>query len=76
VVDWGPLPAEAAEVVRRTAAARARRPHDPRLARPEEVDEIRIVAAWTAVHEPAELVLDDGLDAERISRFLSDEANG
>ena len=59
VVDWGPLPESSAEIERRTAAARDRRPADPRVIKPEEVDEIRIVAAWTAEHEPKSLPLDE-----------------
>jgi hypothetical protein len=73
VIDWGPLPEQPGEVLRRTRAAVAARPSDPRLIRPEEVDEIRIVAAWTAAHEPAELNLEAPLDSSRLGRFLEAE---
>jgi hypothetical protein len=41
--------------------------------RPEEVDEIRIVAAWTAAHRPPGLPLEEGLDSSRLRRFLEAE---
>ncbi|MEA2481630.1 MAG: polymerase subunit epsilon [Thermoleophilaceae bacterium] len=56
VVDWGPLP-EPHALERRTGAALERRPGP---LRPEEVDEVRIVAGWTAAHLPEELPLTGG----------------
>jgi DNA polymerase-3 subunit epsilon len=74
VVDWGPLPDDRGQLGRRTAAALARRRGDPRVVRPEEVDEIRIVAAWTAAHEPPELGLDGVVDARRLGAFVREAA--
>ena len=55
LVDWGPLPGHT-ELRERTEAALARPPG--RAAIPvDEVDEIRIVASWTAEHEPPALEL-------------------
>ncbi len=55
LVDWGPLPGHT-ELCERTEAALARPPG--RAAIPvDEVDEIRIVASWTAEHEPPALEL-------------------
>ena len=58
VVDWGALPGDD-QLRRRTAAAlaKARRPTP---LKPEEVDEVRIVASWVASRMPEELPLDGG----------------
>lgn len=54
VADWGPLPARTAELRERSCAALSAVP-DPRApVAAEDVDEIRIVAAWIAEHEPRE----------------------
>jgi DNA polymerase III subunit epsilon len=54
LADWGPLPAPS-ELAARTGRALERR----RGAIPaEEADEVRIVSAWMAEHEPPELPLD------------------
>jgi DNA polymerase III subunit epsilon len=54
LADWGPLPAPS-ELAARTGRALERR----RRAIPaEEADEVRIVSAWMAEHEPPELPLD------------------
>ena len=60
VVDWGALPGEA-QLRRRTAAALARSRRVTPL-KPEEVDEVRIVASWVASRMPEELPLDEGAD--------------
>ena len=52
VADWGPLPTRKAELRERTRAALEAAP-DPRAPiAAEHVDEIRIVSAWVAEHEP------------------------
>ena len=52
VADWGPLPARRAELRERSRAALEKAP-DPRApVAAEHVDEIRIVSAWIAEHEP------------------------
>src|SRR3954452_24021037 len=58
VVDWGELPASR-ELAERTESALERRPaaRAPAVVAPEEVDEIRIVQAWIAAHEPPMLAL-------------------
>jgi DNA polymerase-3 subunit epsilon len=57
VADWGPVPPDAGEVERRTAAALAlRRARTPVPS--DEVDEVRIVASWLARHDPPALELD------------------
>ena len=71
VVDWGELPGDVGSLVRRTEAALARRPGDPRVVRPEEVDEIRIVAAWSAAHGPPELGLDEGIDSRALAGLVA-----
>ena len=50
LVDWGPLPGHT-ELVERTGGALAR-PPGRAVVPVDEVDEVRIVAAWTAEHEP------------------------
>jgi DNA polymerase III subunit epsilon len=54
LADWGPLPGPS-ELTARTGRALERR-RGPIPA--EEADEVRIVSAWTAEHEPPELPLD------------------
>ena len=70
VADWGPLPGFE-ELVERTDAALAQ-PAAPAAAtvRPEEVDEVRIVAAWIAEHEPPALALDPAPASDRLLRFV------
>ena len=71
VADWGALPCTE-EVRRRAGAALAGAPGDRAAHVPaDEVDEVRIVAAWVAEHEPPQLPLDDALDAGRLSRWLA-----
>jgi DNA polymerase III subunit epsilon len=54
LADWGPLPG-ASELAERTGRALERR-RAPIPA--DEADEVRIVSAWTAEHQPPELPLD------------------
>ncbi len=64
VADWGPAPRDPAELSRRTAAV---------LERPgarDEVDEIRIVSAWLAEHDPPTLALEPIPSAARLARFV------
>ena len=57
LVDWGPLPGPS-ELAERTERALDRRAAGARSVPVDEVDEVRIVSAWVAEHEPAELPLD------------------
>ena len=67
LVDWGPLPGHT-ELCERTEAALARPPG--RAAIPvDEVDEIRIVASWTAEHEPPALELAPQPGRDRLREF-------
>ena len=71
VVDWGALPS-ASEVHRRADAALAAAPSGRAAHVPaEEVDEVRIVAAWMAEHEPSQLPLEDALELSRLKRWLA-----
>ena len=74
LVDWGPLPGDT-ELVERTEAALARPPG--RAAIPvNEVDEIRIVAAWTAEHEPPALELHPAPSPVALRHFAATAATG
>ena len=68
VVDWGALP-DTGELARRTEAVLVR-PAPPAL-KPEHVDEVRIVSAWLAEHEPPELALEPPPPPARIEAFCS-----
>jgi DNA polymerase-3 subunit epsilon len=71
VHDWGPLPGPSelsSRVASAAAEAGSRRPPD---LRPEEVDEVRIVAAWIAEHDPPALGLESASDPRTLKRFLS-----
>ena len=69
VADWGPLPGFEELRVRTDAALSQVRPSQATV-RPEEVDEVRIVAAWVAEQEPPELVLHPAPAAEQLLRFV------
>jgi DNA polymerase-3 subunit epsilon len=73
LIDWGELPAEPAELERRTGAALARagRPSATAHVPPDEIDEVRIVSTWLAHHEEdvAALALDPPPDAGRLAEF-------
>jgi hypothetical protein len=81
LVDWGPVAAEpdATELEQRTAAALARggRPRDVGThLPPDEVDEMRIVAAYLASHpDTPQLVLDPAPEPAALAAFAS-YANG
>jgi hypothetical protein len=78
LVDWGPVAAdpEPAELERRTAAALARGERGPGVGThlpPDEVDEMRIVAAYLASHpDTPELVLDPAPGAAHLEKFVRD----
>jgi DNA polymerase III subunit epsilon len=69
LVDWGPLPG-ASELAERTEEA-LDRPPGRTVVPTNEVDEVRIVAAWVAEHEPPELPLDPAPDNARLLGFLA-----
>jgi DNA polymerase-3 subunit epsilon len=71
VADWGPLPADPAELAERTAAALRTAP-GPGLGGwlpAAELDEARIVGAWLAAHEARVLELDPAPAPARLARF-------
>ena len=72
VADWGALP-EVGELVERTRAALARRPARQvgSAVPPDEVDEVRIVHAWLAAHEPPQLQLDEEPERERLEAWVA-----
>jgi hypothetical protein len=57
VVDWGPRPSEGEMQARSLRALARRRPAEHAPVPPDEVDEVRIVAAWLAEHEPEAIPL-------------------
>jgi DNA polymerase III subunit epsilon len=65
LADWGPLPGPS-ELTARTGRALERR-RGPIPA--EEADEVRIVSAWTAEHEPPELPLDPARSDADLAAF-------
>ena len=73
LIDWGELPAEPAELERRTGAALARagRPSATAHVPPDEIDEVRIVSTWLAHHDGdvAGLPLEPPPDAARLEAF-------
>jgi DNA polymerase-3 subunit epsilon len=76
VADWGPLPADPAEVMARTDAALATAPA-PGLGGwlpAEELDEARIVGLWLAGHDEARVLeLDPRPDAAALAAFAARE---
>src|SRR5215210_1761758 len=73
VVDWGPLPADPAELASRTADAlrAAPRPGLGGWLRPEEIDEARIVGLWLAAHEAEIHELRAGTDPGALAARVS-----
>ena len=72
VVDWAGLPSTAEEVGERAQAALASAPHGrPAHVPADEVDEVRIVAAWVAEQEPPQLPLEDAVDRRRLAQWLA-----
>ncbi|MGH2746132.1 MAG: GIY-YIG nuclease family protein, partial [Thermoleophilaceae bacterium] len=80
VVDWGPLP-PVKEIHARTASAAGGcgggGDRNGSAVPAEEVDEVRIVSAWVAEHQPPQLSLAEGAPtAERVTRFLRQGGGG
>ncbi len=77
LVDWGPLPADAAELRERTATALVRGGRAGELGAhvpPDEIDEVRIVATYLSSHpETAQLTLEREPDGETLARFARGE---
>ena len=69
LVDWGPLPGPT-ELGERTAAALAR-PRGRAVIPATEIDEVRIVAAWIAEHEPPVLELGEHVGVPALMRFVA-----
>ena len=67
VADWGELPGPV-ELMERTEAVLSAPP--PAGVRPDDVDEVRIVAAWVAEHEPVALDLDPAPTPAGLDRFV------
>ena len=76
VADWGMLP-EPDEVAERTARAleRLERPGGPGLVPKDEIDEVRIVAAWLAANDTEDMKLTQPSDAEAAARWATRIAN-
>jgi hypothetical protein len=68
VVDWGPLPG-VTELADRTRAALSER-RGPALVAKDEVDELRLVAAWEAERKPPSLPLQPLPGRDELRRFL------
>jgi DNA polymerase-3 subunit epsilon len=71
LVDWGPLPGHS-ELAERTRRA-LDHPPGRAVVPADEVDEVRIVAAWVAEHEPPELALEPEPAPEALLRFAAAE---
>jgi DNA polymerase-3 subunit epsilon len=69
VADWGPLP-PVDELAERTAAVLPHAGAERRTVDAAEVDELRIVSAWIAEHDPPSLTLDEPPGPERLERFV------
>jgi DNA polymerase-3 subunit epsilon len=71
IADWGPLPGPT-ELAERTDAAVRRLPRQPSAPiAPEDVDEIRIVSAWTAEHGSPSLPLEEPPAPEALNDFVA-----
>ncbi len=70
VADWGPLPGDLEELARRSASALTNVRGGRGSVRPDEVDEVRIVSAWVAEHEPPWLGLAAASDVGRLESWL------
>ena len=71
VADWGPLPDDLGAVALRSATALAGVRGGRASVRPDEVDEVRIVSAWVAEHEPPCLALARAADEGQLERWLA-----
>jgi DNA polymerase-3 subunit epsilon len=71
VADWGELP-PTGQLAERTERALERRPdrRGPAAIAPEEVDEIRLVHAWIAAHEPPMLSLAEPPTPDQLAAFV------
>jgi DNA polymerase III subunit epsilon len=74
IADWGPLPADPAEVVARTASALEAAPGAGGWLPADELDEARIVGLWLAGHE-ATPVLELPADQAALAGFTSRTAD-
>lgn len=70
VADWGPLRGDPVQLAARSAAALGTATAQAAAVPAEEVDEVRIAAAWIAEHQPPELGLTEASDPGRLARFL------
>jgi DNA polymerase-3 subunit epsilon len=72
VADWGPLPGPSELAQRTEAALRLASDRRPQPLPATEVDELRIVSAWMAENEPAELALEGGVpEPARLEQMLA-----
>src|SRR3954469_16093788 len=76
VRDWGALPTDPGEPAQRSPGALASAPRRELggWLPAEEIDEARIVGAWTAAHTPPALELAEPPSAERLGRFVASAA--
>jgi DNA polymerase-3 subunit epsilon len=74
LIDWGPLPGPTELAERTSAALRRGAPQDHGVVPADEVDEVRIVAAWIQEHEPKAIPLDPPPDPEALQAFASVDA--
>jgi DNA polymerase-3 subunit epsilon len=70
VADWGPLPDDIGVLAGRSAAVLAGVRAGAAAVSPVEVDEVRIVSAWLAEHEPPYLALARATDQGQLERWL------
>jgi DNA polymerase III subunit epsilon len=73
VRDWGVLPKDPGELAQRTAAVLSGAPRRELggWLPAEEIDEARIVGAWTAAHAPPALELDAPPGEDDLARFVA-----
>ena len=72
VADWGALPPAHDEIETRSAAALAAAAGRGATVPADEVDEVRIVSAWIAEHDPPQLSLAAGAPtADQVSSWLA-----
>ena len=70
--DWGRLPTDPGELAQRTASALHTAPRRELggWLPADEIDEARIVGAWTAAHAPPALELEDAPGEQALARFV------
>ncbi|HEY6781403.1 MAG TPA: exonuclease domain-containing protein [Thermoleophilaceae bacterium] len=71
LADWGPLPGPSELAERTEAVLSCPAPTARTVVPPDEVDELRIVAAWITDHDPSTLPLDPAPDMEQLHEFLA-----